>query len=604
MKKPSSFSAPSFSERWLKNAGVPDSKITDHLEFIQNHILRYSPHIRLLRKMACWVFEWVGPFFLLGKMCRSSSLNDSDFENFLTRSYGNRLIWIRAFFILIQLPLIESLTREDRPAPLPHPLTPYLLRGTPPQTQFDVLVIGSGAGGAPLVWDLSRRGFRIALVEKGSLPTPESCAGALEKFYVSQSMTVSTKGGITLVSAGQTIGGTTSINSGTVLRPLPECLKQWDEKYGTQFSEGQLNPWLDQAEKKLQVNLPPRELMSASSKIFEQGLKALAREGTTILPRNAPNCEGLGRCCFVCPAGAKMSTDRAFLPEAFASGMVLFAGSKAVSIKEKDKEVILEIESHGTKRTLRAKHLVIAAGALLTPGLIRKNRLGSRWSEAGKNLRIHPAVKVLAHFKNLEDDKRGVPQGLGYRPPELPRLTLEGIHVPKSIFAATLSRTGNELFWWLRESYHVASFGMLLRDRGFGRVYEWRGDPYIRYRTHPQDICDLMEGSLLLAKIFLAAGADRILFPIMRGKATIESVEDLKNFDVRKLTGQDLLISGFHPQGTAAIGKLVDTDLRLMGSRRISICDASVFPDSPGVNPMATIMALSLRLAESVAGCL
>jgi len=49
------------------------------------------------------------------------------------------------------------------------------------------------------------------------------------------------------------------------------------------------------------------------------------------------------------------------------------------------------------------------------------------------------------------------------------------------------------------------------------------------------------------------------------------------------------------------MGRLVDRDLRLPGSQRIRVCDASALPDSPGVNPQVTIMALALRLADHMA---
>jgi len=61
-----------------------------------------------------------------------------------------------------------------------------------------------------------------------------------------------------------------------------------------------------------------------------------------------------------------------------------------------------------------------------------------------------------------------------------------------------------------------------------------------------------------------------------------------------------MINSGFHPQGTAAMGRVVDKDLQLIGSERIAVCDASVLPASPGVNPMVGIMALSLRLADRI----
>jgi choline dehydrogenase-like flavoprotein len=45
---------------------------------------------------------------------------------------------------------------------------------------------------------------------------------------------------------------------------------------------------------------------------------------------------------------------------------------------------------------------------------------------------------------------------------------------------------------------------------------------------------------------------------------------------------------------------VVDTDLALIGAPHVWVCDASVLPDSPGVNPQVTLMALSFRLAGTL----
>jgi choline dehydrogenase-like flavoprotein len=54
---------------------------------------------------------------------------------------------------------------------------------------------------------------------------------------------------------------------------------------------------------------------------------------------------------------------------------------------------------------------------------------------------------------------------------------------------------------------------------------------------------------------------------------------------------------GAHPGGTAAIGKIVNSNLETEISN-LFVCDASVLPVSPGKPPILTILALSKRLAD------
>jgi len=58
---------------------------------------------------------------------------------------------------------------------------------------------------------------------------------------------------------------------------------------------------------------------------------------------------------------------------------------------------------------------------------------------------------------------------------------------------------------------------------------------------------------------------------------------------------------GAHPGGTAAIGRVVDADLETEVDN-LFVCDASVFPETPGLPPIVTIIALAKRLAKKLAG--
>jgi choline dehydrogenase-like flavoprotein len=138
----------------------------------------------------------------------------------------------------------------------------------------------------------------------------------------------------------------------------------------------------------------------------------------------------------------------------------------------------------------------------------------------------------------------------------------------------------------------------MVRDRGTGSVREVGGKRVLRYALHPDDAKDLGAGLLIAAEALFAAGAERVVLPLCGRDAEVESVEALKALRPEDFTRRNLLTSGFHPQGTAGIGRVVDADLDVIGEPRVSVCDASVLPDSPGVNPQVTIMALSLRLAD------
>ena len=279
----------------------------------------------------------------------------------------------------------------------------------------------------------------------------------------------------------------------------------------------------------------------------------------------------------------------------------MWFGCRASAIHETRTGVEIRVEGPAGTFVLAARELVLAGGAAGTPALIRRNRLGDRWRQAGNHLKIHPASKVFAHFPDAIGVDRGIPQGLGYHATDHPRLNFEGISTPRAVVARIMPLVGRRQRWWLDEYDHVASYGVSLQERAVGWIRHVAGFPVVGYRLEPEDASDLGAGLLLIAESFFAAGADRVLLPAWDVPSEIASREELASIRPEAFGPDGLLVGGFHPQGTAGIGRLVDGDLKLLGTRHIHVCDASVFPESPRVNPQWTIMALSLRLADRLA---
>lgn len=586
-----------FMARWLRQQGVPEDDIPAGIDRIRARANRFPGPVSALYPALLRAADLVPPM-VVGVASRGRRLDDAHLDHLESSLEHHRHPWVRLLSTLVRMPGYDVVYADEAPRTDPHPLdalTPTMrARSSHLVHRFDVIVIGSGAGGAPVAWSLSRDGHRVALVESGSIVRAHAADEALEKHYLDQAM-VGSMTGMPLVMAGDAVGGTTAINMGTSFPPRDDRLQAWDQSLGTRFA-AELPQWCAEASEHVRVSVPPRDLLDASAEVIERGLHAIGRKGTFVLPRNAPGCEGSARCAFGCPTGAKQSVDRSYLVEAIEHhGLTLLSETRALGIRETEGGAQVFVESRDGRRTLSAKAVVIAAGALSTPGLVRQSRLGTQWQKAGHHLKIHPATKVfgwmpepLAHG--------GVPQGLGYRPPDLPRVTFEGVHTPASTAAPLLSASGARHREWMRHYDHVATYGHMCRDRTTGRVRRIAGQRVVDYALHPDDARDLGAGCLITAEAMFAAGAQCVALPVAGMPSELHGPEDLARWSAADFTPRHLMTSGFHPQGTAGVGRVVDPNLRVYGTRSIWICDASVLPDSPGVNPQITIMGLALRL--------
>lgn len=471
--------------------------------------------------------------------------------------------------------------------------------------RYDFAVAGSGAAGCALAARLVEGGARVLLIEEGgeALP-PADPMESLYRHYAQSGLAAATGNCLIPLPTGIAVGGTTKINSGTCLKTPRELLRAWELRSSGGFCAASFEGHLQGAWERLNVRRAPSETMSSSSRLFLLGLERLGVPGGHLLARAERGCVGSGRCCFVCPKGAKLSADLAFLePVRGRPGFELLERTSLERIREEPDKVRLGLRGPGGRaRSIDCERLILSCGALKTPYFLRRFRLGQNYSMAGDGLSVHPAAKVFACFDERLDGSKGVPQGAGLLDPEEPRLRYEGAFVPPALAAVALSAEGRGLRWWLDRYDRLASFGFMVKDSSRGRVRYplGRGFPLIRYRLVGEDLGLMVRGMRFLAKVFFAAGARRVVLPLNRGKNAFDSREELESADFSAVSPWDLQMAGFHPLGTCGMGRVVGPDLKL--SRRIYVCDGSVIPESLGVNPQVTIYAFALRLAEHLLG--
>jgi choline dehydrogenase-like flavoprotein len=410
------------------------------------------------------------------------------------------------------------------------------------------------------------------------------------------------------IPLGQTVGGSTTINSGTCYRTPDRVLRKWQTELGLDdLGPDRMGPYFDRVEDVLGVATAKAELMGGNGRVIARGCEALGFTRHGPLRRNAPECDGQGVCCFGCPTDAKRSTNVSYIPLALRAGAEVFTGARVtrVIVDGGRARGVVAMTSDGHMLTVRARSVVIACGSIMTPIVLAAQGLGGRSGQLGKNLSIHPACGALAEFDEQILGWKGIPQGYAIEELHEEGILYEGAAVPLEMTVSFTQIVGPELIR-LAESYdHVASFGFMVEDTSRGSVREVMGQPVIRYWLQDKDVAHIKRGLDILAQIYFAAGAKRVHMPVA-GFDIIDSPDDLAKLRRATIRPWDLDLSAYHPLGTARMGRdpaasVIGPEHEMHDTRNLFVVDGAAVPTSLGVNPQVTIMALATRAAEKIA---
>ncbi len=480
--------------------------------------------------------------------------------------------------------------------------------------ECDVVVIGTGAGGAVVGRELAEAGLAVVFVEEGQYFDRSDFTGRAfsmsKKLYRNAGVTM-TLGNVAIpLPLGMTVGGTTTVNSGTCFRAPDRVLAHWRDDFGLdQLSPDAMGPYFDRVEDVLGVERAKASLLGGNGRVLERGCKALGFTKHGPLKRNAPACDGQGVCCFGCPTDAKRSTNVSYIPLALKAGAELFPGAKVTRIlveHGRASGVVAQTERHTL--TVRARAVVVSCGAIYTPILLAKQRLGASSGWLGKNLSIHPAAGCLGEFDELIQCFNGIPQGYSIEDHLDEGILYEGSMIPLEMTMTMTQRIGPELVRLAESFDHVSGFGFVVEDTSRGSVSEAFGQPLIKYWLGDGDIARIKRGIDVVARVYFAAGARTVHTPI-HGFDVFRSPDDLVAFRRAKLRATDLDLSAYHPLGTARMGRdpatsVVDQHNQVHDTPGLYIVDGASVPGALGVNPQVTIMALATRAAEKIASAL
>lgn len=484
------------------------------------------------------------------------------------------------------------------------------------QDAADVVVIGSGAGGAVVAAHLAEAGQSVIVVEEGP-HVPQERYG---KMRPSETMRhIWRDGGLTAaigigqtplinVMMGECIGGSSVLTGAVCFRTPGAVLREWSHDLGiVGLSEEAMAPYFEDVERAVHVEEVPLAMRSRSTELFALGAERLGHP-LTPMRRNTKGCHGCGRCNFGCPEDAKMSVDRTYLRRAVAAGARIYSDLHVEHILRKGARAagVTGRVRNGPNRaarsrfTIHGRRVVLAAGAFCSPLLLERAGIGRQSGQLGRNLTLHPGFRMMARFDERVEGWKGALQSAYCHTYEPERINMTGLFVPPGILAGTMPGVGDDQAARAALIPHLAVFGGMVHDDGGGRVHHLFGQRAITYRMSRRDSTAVSRVLSLMAETFFAAGAREIYLPVL-GFGPCDA-DRFRSLDLDRLPRRRLECASQHPLGTARMGisaehAVVDPDGQCYELEDLFVADGSIMPTSLGVNPQETIMAMATRIA-------
>jgi long-chain-alcohol oxidase len=504
--------------------------------------------------------------------------------------------------------------------PPPKTIEPLAI-GEDTELECDVCVVGSGAGGGTAAGVLAAAGLDVVVMEMGGYFSEEDFDGAelsgYGRLYLNGGGVATDDQSIGLL-AGSCLGGGTTVNYTWCFRPPEHVREEWKDRFGLDDWAGRdFDDSLDAVWERISIS-SESSIPSSRDHAMRKGLGELGWH-SEVMQRNCKGCqEEVCRLChYGCQIGAKQSTMKTWLQDAYDNGARILVNTRGERILL-DGGSVRGVEGRtvdGHKVSVRARAVACAAGALHTPALMVRSGIDS--PAVGKNLMLHPVLIAWGIFDEevrpwegtigatYSDEFLDLGEGYGVK--------YEHAANPPSLLAVFApwrgARESAELMQALR---YTAGFGALQRARDAGEVVVGSdGLPAPRWALSDFDRDVMRKGLDGSAQILEAAGA-RQIYSSHAGWVSYEPGRDggreslLEAADRCGWGPGQVTLGSFHLMGTARMGRsredsVCDANGEAWDVKGLYVVDGAVLPTNLGVNPMVTIEAAAHKIARGIA---
>jgi hypothetical protein len=456
----------------------------------------------------------------------------------------------------------------------------------------DLLIVGSGAGGALIFYEMSKK-RQTLMIEEGNFSSKdlmfESGFLSICKTYRKSGIYPTySKYNLTL-GEGKAVGGSTEVNGGLFWETPDHIIVKWKKMLGSDFDVSFYNYNFKYIEKLLDVNI------EKSIKNYDEDSEVFALGATNLnwkvanAKRATTNCERRNLCASGCKSGAKNSMSKSLIPMGVAFGGKIIQGLRAQSINYGQKIKVL-VKNEFESFEINCNELILSCGAIESPKLLMKSGLIKKEKI---NVGIHINLKIVAIYEKELNADRG---------------TIFTKQVQEFLDKGVLMMPANFNTLYLS----LASFGF--SDTTFKKVIDNKTKsglitlqvdvkskltyiPFLRkflgpfFRLSDSDFELIKDYLIKVAELLFSSGAKQILLPIYNSKFLF-NFEEAITF-INSLKKKELIMSTVHFMNSLQLDSVSFDKLgRLRDYPKISVLDASVLPTNTVESPQGSIMAL------------
>jgi len=426
------------------------------------------------------------------------------------------------------------------------------------RNEYDVIVAGTGPGGASAARELAKAGKKVLMIEKGA---DNQWVGNHVAAMFFMDLRNATPFGHPIMVRGVTTGGSSIMYCGTATPPAP-----WiKEKTGID-----LGPIADEIIEELNVGPLPDHLVGQGARSIMEAAHKLGMKWE-LLPKfiNPEKCKpDCGVCMLGCPTGAKW-TAREYVRQAMEHGADLMTKTTVDRVlRDNGAAMGVKVKGSGGTRAIYSDKVIVSAGGLGTPVILKRSGI----DEAGNGFFGDPLVFTYGQYDG---------KGSGYDIP---------------MTAGT----------W---EFH-ASEGYVMTDL----VEPWLLLTMMMGMKGPQHLPKALNFRKTLG--IMTKCKDPVSGSINRDGKIKKQLEEvvwhrLKSGDrhareilLKAGCKPDTLITSpvkaAHPGGSARIGEVVDERLEAIKIKNCYVADASVIPDELGTPVVLLACSLGRYAARNI----
>ena len=457
---------------------------------------------------------------------------------------------------------------------------------------YDVIVVGSGPGGGPLAHHLHASGAKVLLIEAGKFfkkdTFPRTEAEGSAQLYWGGGIEFDKDARMGFLRT-RMVGGSSIVYQALMDRFDDVAFEDWRAQSGVPwFTSAHMAPYYDKVEARLKLHTFSAEERNDNAKKFVEACDKLGYKWSALRRGQGDCARERGNDCIACLNGchrdSKQSSSVGWVQDAVARGMTIATETEVVQVvPTRDDVTVHARRPDGSKIAYTGGRVVLAGGAFGSTKMMLQSGFKAVLPAVGKYFASHPQFMWFGVFDHPVDAHKGYFQTVASKDPNFRKqgFKLENVFAGPISIAMLFKGYGQAHMDFMKNYRNMTCIEVAVRDENVGEIRLARGGKLeVEKPLTDQDKARRDKGLEAVANILTHGGAKQVVkAPMYFG----------------------LHLMGGCVMGTDPNTSVVGPDFRVHGHDNLFICDSSIYPNAPGINPSLTICSLSQKLGEQLA---